>query len=113
MTLALDAGLAVLVPAEQHPRVSPQRPESVQENTSGPAGVRFWQRRARTDPRRSGGSKRACAQEYQQLRQAMQEQQVNEEFDAFRAGCLARREAGAIRYVSHEEACRRLGIPSR
>ena len=44
--------------------------------------------------------------EYQQLRQAMQEQQVNEEFDAARARYLARREAGAIRYVSHEEAGR-------
>jgi len=32
--------------------------------------------------------------EYQQLRQAMQEQQVNEEFDAARARYLARREAG-------------------
>jgi len=42
-------------------------------------------------------------EEYQQLRQAMQEQQVNEEFDAARARYLARREAGAIRYVSHEE----------
>ncbi len=51
--------------------------------------------------------------EYQQLRQAMQEQQVNEEFDAARARYLARREAGAIRYVSHEEAGRRLGLPSR
>ena len=52
-------------------------------------------------------------EEYQQLRQAMQEQQVNEEFDAARASYLARREAGAIRYVSHEEAGGRLGIPSR
>src|SRR5215469_4574067 len=51
--------------------------------------------------------------EYQQLRQAMQEQQVNEEFDAARARYLARREAGAIRYVSHEEADRHLGLPSR
>jgi hypothetical protein len=51
--------------------------------------------------------------EYQQLRQTMQEQQVNEEFDAARARYLARREAGAIRYVSHEEAGRRLGQPSR
>src|SRR6266567_3233499 len=51
-------------------------------------------------------------EEYQQLRQAMQEQQVNEEFDAARAGYLARREAGAVRYVSHEEAGR-LGMPSR
>ena len=46
--------------------------------------------------------------EYQQLRQAMQEQQVNEEFDAAWARYLARREAGTIRYVSHEEAGRRL-----
>ena len=49
-------------------------------------------------------------EEYQQLREAMQEQQVNEELDAARAGYLARREAGAIRYVSHEKrttwACR-------
>jgi hypothetical protein len=43
-------------------------------------------------------------EEYQQLRQAMQEQQVNEEFDAARASYQARREAGAIRYVSHGEA---------
>jgi hypothetical protein len=52
-------------------------------------------------------------EEYRQLRQAMQEQQVNEEFDAARAGYRARREAGAVRYVSHEEAGRRLGVPSR
>jgi hypothetical protein len=52
-------------------------------------------------------------EEHQQLRQAMQEQQVNEEFDAAQAGYLARREAGAIRYVSHEEAGRRLGVSSR
>ena len=51
-------------------------------------------------------------EEYQQLRQAMQEQQINEEFDAARARYLSRREAGAIRYVSHEEAGRRLGMPS-
>jgi len=43
----------------------------------------------------------------------MQEQQVNEEFDASQARYLARREAEAIRYVSHEEAGRRLGMPSR
>ena len=43
----------------------------------------------------------------------MQEQQVNEEFDAARDRYLARCEAGAIRYVSHEEAGRRLGLPSR
>jgi hypothetical protein len=35
--------------------------------------------------------------EYQQLRQAMQEQQINEEFDAARARHLARREAGTMR----------------
>jgi hypothetical protein len=52
-------------------------------------------------------------EEYRQLRQAMQEQQVNEEFDAARAGYQARREAGTIRYVSHEEAGRRLGLSSR
>ncbi len=51
-------------------------------------------------------------EEYRQLRQAMQEQQVNEEFDAAWAGYLARREAGAIRYVPHGEAGRRLGMPS-
>ena len=51
--------------------------------------------------------------EYRQLRQAMQEQQVNEEFDAARVRYLARREAGAVRYVPHEEAGRRLGLPSR
>jgi hypothetical protein len=60
---------------------------------------------------RSGGSGGAI-EEYQQLRRAMQEQQVNEEFDAALASYLARREAGAIRYVSHEEAGRRLGMPS-
>jgi hypothetical protein len=37
------------------------------------------------------------------------QEQVNEEFDAARAGYLARREAGAIRYVSHQEAERRTG----
>jgi hypothetical protein len=52
-------------------------------------------------------------EEYRQLRQAIGEQQVNEEFDAARAGYLARREAGAVRYVSHVEAGRRLGLPSR
>jgi hypothetical protein len=51
--------------------------------------------------------------EYQQLRQALEEQRVNEEFDAARAGYLARQEAGTIRYVSHEEARLRLGLPDR
>jgi hypothetical protein len=50
--------------------------------------------------------------EYQQLRQALAEQRVNEEFDAVRAGYQTRRKAGVIRYVSHEEAGRRLGLPS-
>jgi hypothetical protein len=52
-------------------------------------------------------------EEYKQLRQAMQEQQVNEEFDAAQTIYQARREAGAVRYVSHEGAGRRLGMPSR
>jgi hypothetical protein len=52
-------------------------------------------------------------EEYRQLRQAMQEQRVNEEFDAARASYQAQREAGAVRYVSHEKAGRRLGMPSR
>ncbi|HUK72037.1 MAG TPA: hypothetical protein VLW50_25255 [Streptosporangiaceae bacterium] len=51
--------------------------------------------------------------EYRQLRQAAEEQRVNEEFDAARADYLARRDAGTVRYVSHEEAGRRLGLPSR
>ena len=51
--------------------------------------------------------------EYRQLRQAAEEQRVNEEFDATRAEYLVRRESGTIRYVSHEEAGRRLGMPSR
>jgi hypothetical protein len=51
--------------------------------------------------------------EYQQLRQAAEEQHVNDEFDVARAGYLARQEAGTIRYVSHEEAGRRLGLSSR
>jgi hypothetical protein len=51
--------------------------------------------------------------EYQQLRQALEEQRVNEGFDAARASYLARRETGAVRYVSHEEARRRLGMPAR
>jgi hypothetical protein len=51
--------------------------------------------------------------EYQLLRRAAEEQQVNDEFDAARAEYLARQEAGELRYVSHEEAGRRLGLPSR
>jgi hypothetical protein len=43
----------------------------------------------------------------------MHEQQVNEEFDAAQVSYLARREAGAIRYVPHQEAGRRLGLPPR
>jgi hypothetical protein len=51
--------------------------------------------------------------EYRQLRQAAEEQLVNHEFDAARIDCLARRDAGTTRYVSHEEAGRRLGLSSR
>jgi len=51
--------------------------------------------------------------EYQQLRQAAEEQRVSDGFDVARAEYLARREAGTIRYVSHEEAGRRLGLSSR
>lgn len=51
--------------------------------------------------------------EYQQLRQAADEQLVNEEFDAARTDYLARQDAGTIRYLTHEEAGRRLGLPSR
>jgi hypothetical protein len=51
--------------------------------------------------------------EYQQLSQALEEQRVNEEFDAARARYEARQEAGAMRYVSHEEARRRLGLPAQ
>lgn len=51
--------------------------------------------------------------EYQRLRQAAEEQRVNEEFDAARTEYLARRDAGTIRYMSNEEAGRRLGMPSR
>ena len=51
--------------------------------------------------------------EYQQLRQAVEEQRVNEEFDAAQTEYLARREARTIRYVSHEEAGRRLGMSPR
>jgi hypothetical protein len=50
---------------------------------------------------------------YQQLRQAAEEQRVNEEFDAARTEYLACRDAGTIRYGSHEEAGRRLGMSSR
>ena len=49
--------------------------------------------------------------EYQQLRQALAEQRVNEEFDAARATYPARQQAGAIRYISHQEAGRHLGLP--
>ena len=51
--------------------------------------------------------------EYRQLRQAADEQQVNEDFDAAQTEHLARRDAGTIRYLSHEEAGRRLGLSSR
>ena len=51
--------------------------------------------------------------EYQQLRQAAEEQRVNEEFNAAQTEYLARREARTIRYVSHGEAGRRLGLSAR
>jgi hypothetical protein len=51
--------------------------------------------------------------EYQQLRQAAEEQRVNEEFDAARVEYLARQDAGTIRYVSQQEAGRRLGLSPR
>jgi hypothetical protein len=51
--------------------------------------------------------------EYQELRQAADEQRVNEEFDAARTEYLARLDAGTTRYVPHEEAGRRLGLSSR
>ena len=44
-------------------------------------------------------------EEYQQLRQAMQEQRVNEEFDAARASYQARREAGAKMQAMPDSAC--------
>jgi len=48
--------------------------------------------------------------EYRQLRQAAEEQQVNDEFDASWAEHLERQKAGTLRYFSHEEAGRRLGL---
>jgi hypothetical protein len=50
--------------------------------------------------------------EYQQLRRALEEQRISEEFDTARASYLARQQAGTIHYVSHDEAGRRLGLPS-
>ena len=52
-------------------------------------------------------------EEYRRLREALAEQQVNEEFEVAYARHLARQDAGEIRYVSHEEAGRRLGLPVR
>lgn len=49
--------------------------------------------------------------EYRQLRRALEEQQVNEEFDAAQVDFLSRRSAGTISYVPHKEAARRLGLP--
>ena len=49
--------------------------------------------------------------EYRQLRRALEEQQVNEEFDAAQVDFLRRQSAGTLCYVSHEEAGRRLGLP--
>ena len=50
--------------------------------------------------------------EYQRLRQALAEQRVNDEFDTARASYQARQDTGAIRYVSHQEAGRRLRLPA-
>ena len=52
-----------------------------------------------------------CHWRYRQLRRALEEQQVNEEFDAAQVEFLSRRNAGTLRYVSQEEAARRLGLP--
>jgi hypothetical protein len=49
--------------------------------------------------------------EYRRLRRALEEQQVNEEFDADQVDFLRRRGAGTLCYLSHEEAGRRLGLP--
>jgi hypothetical protein len=57
---------------------------------------------------RRGGEVVVPIAEYQRLRQAAEEQQVNDEFDVARAEYLACREAGTIRYLSYEEAGRRL-----
>ena len=51
--------------------------------------------------------------EYRQLRRALEEQQVNEEFDADQVDFLRRQSAGTLCYVSHEETGRRLGLPVR
>lgn len=51
--------------------------------------------------------------EYRQLREALAEQQINDGFEAAHAGRMARQEAGESRYVSHEEAGRRLGLSAR
>ena len=51
--------------------------------------------------------------EYRQLRQALAEQRINEEFEAAHASYLARQEAGEAHYVPHGEAGRRLGLPAR
>jgi precorrin-6B methylase 2 len=52
-------------------------------------------------------------EEYRQLREALAEQQINEEFEVAHARHLAGQEAGEIRYISHQEAGRRLGLPVR
>ena len=49
--------------------------------------------------------------EYRQLRRALEEQQVNEEFDTAQLDFLSRQSARTLRYVSHEEAARRLDLP--
>ena len=49
--------------------------------------------------------------EYRQLRRALEEQQVNDEFATAQVEFLSRRNAGTLRDVSQEEAARRLGLP--
>lgn len=52
-------------------------------------------------------------EEYRQLREALAEHQVDQEFEVAHARHLARQEAGEIRFVSHQEAGRRLGLTAR
>jgi hypothetical protein len=52
-------------------------------------------------------------EEYRQLRLAQEEERINKEFAAAYADHLARKEAGTVQYVSHEEARRRLGMPGQ
>jgi hypothetical protein len=49
--------------------------------------------------------------EYQRLRQAAEEQRINEEFDAARAGYAARRDAGLIRMSPTRKRAAVRGLP--